>query len=129
MLKKIEHEYAVYLFEQGFFQDAARLFDEILREEESAELWSDWATAQFALSRYEQAERGFRRALELEPDLNEAVVNYGTLLAGLQRWPEAIEMFERVLPRLAPENRAAVSDLAEQCRAQQSQVDLASAVR
>lgn len=129
MSPRERHDYAVYLFEQGFFEDAARVFEELLREEEHAEFWSDWATAQFALSHYPEAERGYRRALELDPDSNEAAVNFGTLLAGLARWVEALELFDRVLPRLASENRTAVSELADQCRAQQRRAELEPASR
>jgi Tfp pilus assembly protein PilF len=115
-----QHEYAVYLFQQGFYADAVTHLDEVIREDESAERWSDWATAQFALSHFPEAERGFRRALELNPDLSEAAVSYGAMLAGLSRWREAIAMLEGVLPKLEPEGRAAVQALAEQCRAQMS---------
>ena len=118
MAAKAQHEYAVYLFQQGLYEDAVKQLDEVLREEETGERWSDWATAQFALSSFKEAERGFRRALELSPDLTEAAVNFGTMLVSLSRWREAISMLEGVLPKLEPEARAAVSALAEQCRTQ-----------
>jgi tetratricopeptide (TPR) repeat protein len=129
MAAKAQHEYAVYLFQQGFYEDAVKQLDEILREEETGERWSDWATAQFALSHFAEAERGFRRALELSPDLTEASVNFGTMLASLSRWREAIDTFGEVLPRLEPEAQAVVSALAEQCRAQLSPVTQSSGVR
>src|SRR5579871_1094531 len=118
MPAKTQHDYAVYLFQQGFYDDAVRHLDEVLHEGESGEAWSDWATAQFALRRFAEAERGFRRALELSPELNDAAVNFGALLASVNRWEEAAAMFENVLPQLEPEARAAVSSLAEQCRSQ-----------
>ena len=118
MAAKAQHEYAVYLFEQGFYEDAVKQLDEILREEETGERWSDWATAQFALSHFAEAERGFRRALEMDPDLTEAAVNFGTMLVSLSRWREAIAMLEGVLPKLEPEAREVVSALAEQCHTQ-----------
>jgi tetratricopeptide (TPR) repeat protein len=118
MAANAQHEYAVYLFQQGYYEDAVKQLDEVLREEETGERWSDWATAQFALSRFTEAERGFRRALELSPELADAAVNFGTLLVSLSRWKEAIAMLEGALPKLEPEARVAVSALAEQCRAQ-----------
>jgi Tfp pilus assembly protein PilF len=118
MAAKEQHEYAVYLFQQGFYEDAVKQIDEALREEETGERWSDWATAQFALSHFAEAERGFRRALELDPDLTEAAVNFGTMLVSLSRWREAIAMLEGVLPKLEPEAQAVVSALAEKCRTQ-----------
>jgi len=118
MATNAHHEYAVYLFQQGFYEDAVKQLDEVLREEETGERWSDWATAQFALSHFAEAERGFRRALELNPDLADAAVNFGAMLVSLQRWREAIAMLEGVLPKLEPEARGSVSALAEQCREQ-----------
>jgi tetratricopeptide (TPR) repeat protein len=118
MSTKTQHEYAVYLFQQGFYSDAVSHLDEVIREEETAERWSDWATAQFALSHFPEAERGFRRALELNPDLPEAAVTYGAMLVSLNRWKEAIVTLEGVLPKLEPEGRASVEALAEQCRVQ-----------
>jgi Tfp pilus assembly protein PilF len=118
MAAKAQHEYAVYLFQQGHYQDAVSQLDKVLREEETGERWSDWATAQFALSQFVDAERGFRRALELNPELPDAAVNFGAMLVSLSRWKEAIAMLEGVLPKLPPETRASVSALAEQCRTQ-----------
>ncbi len=116
MIAKAQHEYAVYLFQQGFFADVVTHLDEVLREEETGERWSDWATAQSALSHFPEAERGFRRALELAPDLPEPAVNFGAMLAVLGRWAEAIVTLEGALPKLDPAGRAAVSALVEQCR-------------
>jgi tetratricopeptide (TPR) repeat protein len=118
MAAKAQHEYAVYLFQQGYYGDAVIQLDEALREEETGERWSDWATAQFALSHFPEAERGFRRALVLDPELSDAAVSFGAMLMSLSRWKEAIEMFEGVLSKLQPEPRASVSALAEQCREQ-----------
>jgi len=118
MIAKAQHEYAVYLFQQGFYGDAVKQLDEVLHEEETGERWSDWATAKFALSHFAEAERGFRRALELSPDLTEAAVNFGAMLVSLSRWREAIAMLEGVLPKLEPEARAVISGLAEECRTQ-----------
>lgn len=122
MAAKVQHEYAVCLFQQGFYEDAAKHLGEVLHDEETGERWSDWATAQFALSHFAEAERGFCRALELNPDLTDAAVNFGTMLMSLSRWREAIAMFEGALPKLEPDARAVVSALAEQCRTQLSAV-------
>jgi len=129
MAAKAQHEYAVYLFQQGYYADAVTQLDEVLREAETGERWSDWATAQFALSHFPEAERGFRRALELNPELADAAVNFGALLVSLSRWKEAIAMLEGVLPKLPPESRASVSALAEQCRAQLGPVAQSSGAR
>ncbi len=129
MAAKAQHDYAVYLFQQGHYQDAVTQLDKVLRDEETGERWSDWATAQFALSKFADAERGFRRALELNPELADAAVNFGALLVSLSRWKEAIAMLEGVLPKLPPESRESVSALAEQCRAQLGTVAQGSGAR
>jgi Tfp pilus assembly protein PilF len=118
MAANAQHEYAVYLFQQGYYADAVKHLDEALHVEETGERWSDWATAHFALSEFDQAERGFRRALELNPDLTEAAVNFGTMLVSLSRWKEAIAMYEGALPKMDTESRAVVTSLVQQCRAQ-----------
>jgi len=129
MASKAQHEYAVYLFQQGYYADAVTQLEEVLRAEETGERWSDWATAQFALSHFAEAERGFRRALELNPELADAAVNFGAMLVSLSRWKEAIAMLEGVLPKLLPEARESVSALADQCRAQLGPVAQGSGAR
>ncbi len=118
MAGKEQHEYAVYLFQQGFYEDAVKHLDEVLREEETGERWNDWATAQFGLSHFGEAERGFRRALEMNPDLAEAATNFGAMLMALSRWSEAIGILEGVLPKLDQESQSIVGTLIEQGRAQ-----------
>jgi Tfp pilus assembly protein PilF len=118
MSAKSQHDYAVFLFQQGRYADAIMQFDELLKQEKTGEMWSDWATAQFALSNYGEAEHGFRRALELTPNLPDAAVNFGAMLVTLNRWREAIDMLEGVLPKLQLVDRSSVSALVERCRAQ-----------
>ena len=128
MAAKAQHEYAVYLFQQGYYADAVTQLSEVLLADETGERWSDWATAQFALSQFAEAERGFRRALELNPELADAAVNFGAMLVSLSRWKEAIAMLEGALPKLPAEARTSVSALAEQCRAQLEMAAQTSAV-
>jgi Tfp pilus assembly protein PilF len=89
-----------------------------LRTEETAELWSDWATAQYGLSQFAEAERGFRRALELDPGMSDAAVNFGMLLSSQGRYGEALAFFEKALPKLGAEGRTAVQNFIQQCRVQ-----------
>lgn len=118
MAANAQHEYAVYLFQLGRYADVVTHLDEVLREEETGERWSDWATAQFALGHFAEAERGFRKSLELAPELPEAAVNFGMMLAGLGRWAEAIDLLEGAQPRLEPDGRTTVGALIAQCRVQ-----------
>ncbi len=116
MAAKAQHDYAVYLFQQGFYGDSASQLDDLLRREETAELWSDWATAQFGLGRLDEAEKGYRRALELDPESPEAAVNFATMLFSQQRCAEAVELFERALPKLDAKERVIVDEFIERCR-------------
>jgi Tfp pilus assembly protein PilF len=115
---KAQHDYAVYLFQQGFYADTVSQLDELLHTEETAERWSDWATAQYGLSQFAEAERGFRRALELDPGMSDAAVNFGMLLSSQGRYGEALAFFEKALPKLAGEGRTVVQDFIQQCCAQ-----------
>jgi tetratricopeptide (TPR) repeat protein len=118
MAAKAQHDYAVYLFQQGFYADSASQLDDLLHREETAELWSDWATAQFGLGRLDEAEKGFRRALELDPGMSEAALNFAAMLFSQQRCAEAVGLFERALPKLEPKERGIVSEFIERCRGQ-----------
>ncbi|HEX3376337.1 MAG TPA: hypothetical protein VHS29_05715, partial [Candidatus Acidoferrales bacterium] len=71
----------------------------------------------------------FRRALELNPDLPEAAINFGAMLVSLSRWREAIVLLEEVTPKLEPDARAVVDALAENCRAQIGSMAQGSAAR
>ena len=53
------------------------------------------------------AESKFRRAIEIDPGLTEGWVNLGLALGALERYPEAMEAFERAMP--AAEARANVA--------------------
>lgn len=118
MAAKAQHDYAVYLFQQGFYADTVSQLDELLRIEETGERWSDWATAQYGLNQFAEAERGFRRALELDPELSEAAVNFGIMLSSQGRWADAAQLFERALPKLQGDARNTVENLIAQCRGQ-----------
>lgn len=115
---KAQHEYAVYLFQQGFYADTASQLNELLRVDETAERWSDWATAQFGLNRFDEAERGFRRALELDSGMSDAAVNFAMMLSSQGRFAEALDLFQRALPKLEGDARIAVKNFIQQSRAQ-----------
>jgi Tfp pilus assembly protein PilF len=72
MLKK-KHQGALDYFQCGRLSEAAQLLEELLRHHGNAERWNDWASVQFARVFTSDAERGYRRAIELEPGAREAV--------------------------------------------------------
>ncbi len=75
-----QHQLGVQLFEKGQYQQAGQVFAEILDTGESSEIWNDWASAQAAAGRLEEAKRGFERALQLNPNNREAVGNLAVLV-------------------------------------------------
>jgi len=54
---------------------------------------------------YQAAEKEFRQALQLEPGSPSAHYRYGLLLAGIRRYPEAVEQMQRAL-ELDPLNQS-----------------------
>lgn len=84
------HQEGLRAFEVGDYESASRLFWSGLQLQESGELWNDWATARLQLGERSVAEQGFRRALEMNGHLPEAAINLGILLAGTNRYDEAI---------------------------------------
>jgi O-antigen biosynthesis protein len=76
-----KHAMAVRLFGAGQKQEAMTLLREVLAEEETSEVWSDWAAVQFSLNLAGEAEKGFRIALELDAENSQAAFNLGLLLS------------------------------------------------
>jgi tetratricopeptide (TPR) repeat protein len=75
------HGEGLRLFQSEKYEEAARLFHKALLERENAELWNDWATAEWFCGRAEQAEMGYRRAIRLEPDHSQAALNLCVVMA------------------------------------------------
>jgi glycosyltransferase involved in cell wall biosynthesis len=96
-----EHEQALRLFEQGKYEDAAKILSVTLNTRETSEIWNDWATAQLMLGKAADSEEGYRRALELDPQSTRAAGNLGALLATCGRVREAIPLLERAANKSA----------------------------
>lgn len=124
-----KHQQGLEAFKDGQFNEAIRLFGEAVAEEESSEIWNDWATAQLAVRNSGDAERAFRRALKLQPANHQAAANLGVLLATLGRTDEAIPLLEQSQPGLGENERARVTRLLEQCRSAQATPAPAAAAR
>jgi glycosyltransferase involved in cell wall biosynthesis/2-polyprenyl-3-methyl-5-hydroxy-6-metoxy-1,4-benzoquinol methylase len=110
------HKEALNAFEQGRFEEAVELFAKTLGEEESSELWNDWATAQFQLGRVEEAEEGYRRAIELDVNNISTALNLGVLLKQVGRAGDAIPWLEKVAAQLGEPDVHAVRAIIEECR-------------
>jgi len=115
MLKNETHQEALKLFEQGDLIKALDLFKAVLQDDESSEVWNDWATIQFRLGQLEEAVEGFRRALELDADNTSAAVNLGVLLSQVGR-SEAISWLEKAISKLEEPERTTLSTVLAECR-------------
>lgn len=111
-----KHQQGLRLFQEGQIEEALSLLGEALAEEGTGERWNDWATAQMAAGHTENAEAGFRRAIELEPENPRIAANLGTVLAATGRTPEAIPLLERCEATLSGQEKEAMTALLAQCR-------------
>jgi Flp pilus assembly protein TadD len=109
-----KHQQAVQHFRDGRLEEALHLLGEAIAEDETSERWNDWAAIQLAARNMTDAEKGLRRALQLQPENLQAAANLGAVLATLGKIEEAIPLLERGLPGLADNEKAIVSQLLHQ---------------
>jgi SAM-dependent methyltransferase len=76
-----KHRSAVDLYNAGQLEAADRVIRDALREDDTGEMWNDWAVIQFALGRTEEAKSGFRRAMKLDPGCADAETNLAAVNA------------------------------------------------
>jgi SAM-dependent methyltransferase len=74
------HAQGLLLFAAGRHKDALAGFRSALRESDSSELWNDWAAVQFILGHQDEAEAGFRCALDADGTDTLAALNLAALL-------------------------------------------------
>ena len=115
MPKNETHQEALKFFEQGDLNKALELFKTVFQDDESSEVWNDWATVQFRLGQLEEAEEGFRRALELDTDNTSATVNLGVLLSRAGR-SEALSWLEKAVSKLEEPDSTTVSGILAECQ-------------
>jgi len=110
------YDQAVVHFERGDYECAAALLAQSLLENQTSSGWNDWATAKFLAGGLAEAEGGYRRALEMEPDNVQAVANLGALLAGQKRYSEAIPLLEFSIARSESGQHESTRKLLEVCK-------------
>ena len=111
-----KHRQGVVLFNQGSYEQAARLFAEALDIQETSDGWNDWATTQMLSEHRVMAERGYRRALELDGAHQQAATNLGTLLVRSGRFGEALPLLERAMNGAGWQPDSVVATLLAHCR-------------
>jgi len=100
------------LVQEGKSQEAVALLDVAISEGETAELWNDWATVQHGCGHADKAERGYRRALDLDGSCRQPAVNLGLMLFAQGRLQEGIPLLDRHKNTLTVEEKQAIRELA-----------------
>jgi tetratricopeptide (TPR) repeat protein len=108
-------EQAEALFHQGQFVAAAQLLSDGISQAPSAKLWNDWAAVQVSLGQFQDAERGFRAALQLDPCSTQAAENLGALLFARGCHAEAALLLRQSLAGASPQVRPVIEDMLVQC--------------
>lgn len=111
------HTRGVSLAQAGKAAEALPFLAAALRGEETSERWNDWATCQVACRRPGEAERAYRRAIDLDPQNAEALANLSAFLANQKRHQEAIPFLERALAIPGGEHRQMLQHLLARCTA------------
>jgi glycosyltransferase involved in cell wall biosynthesis len=108
--------WAAHLVECGRLEEASDAFDAALQKQETSDGWSDWATVQLACKKMSAAERGLRRALQLDGRNAAAAAKLGILMANMGRIPEAIYYLEQGMSGVSGGQQEAVAELLNGCR-------------
>jgi FkbM family methyltransferase len=106
---------ATNVFKSGDYEGAAMLLAKSLLEEQTSERWNDWATAKFLAGHVIEAEGGYRRALDMNPENVQAVTNLGAVLAGQSRYTEASILLEFALERVTGSEKDNIQQLLGAC--------------
>ncbi len=114
---EIHHDLGAEALRSGRYPDALREFDAALALDDGfAEAWRGRGLVlDLGFGRVDEAEKDYRRAVELRPAFSEAHNDLGQLLARTGRYPEALAQFDAALenmlykePYLARCNKALV---------------------
>jgi tetratricopeptide (TPR) repeat protein len=115
------------LYHQGQFAAASQLLSDGIAQLPSAKLWNDWAAVQVSLGQFQDAERGFRAALQLDPCSTQAAENLGALLFARGCHAEAAPLLQQSLAGASVKTRPVIEDILAQCAAEGNQAGAATA--
>ncbi len=110
-------EQAEALFHQGQFTAASQLLSDGIAQAPSAKLWNDWAAVQVSLANFQDAERAFHAALQLDPCSTLAAENLGALLFARGCHVEAAPLLRQSLAGASPQVRPVLEEMLVQCAA------------
>ncbi len=91
-------------FERGYksqkdkkLEEAIRYYKEVLRITQDAITYSNLGVALFDLKRYDEAKEAFRKAIELNPEHEDAYNNLGNLFNQQERYKKAEEAYRKAI--------------------------------
>ena len=113
------------LFHQGEFAAASQLLSDGIAQAPSAKLWNDWAAVQVSLGQFQDAERGFGAALQLDPCSTQAAENLGALLFACGCHAEAAPLLKQSLAGATAQTRPVIEEMLAQCATSGHQTGLA----
>lgn len=118
-MSREKHQKGVQAYVAGCVEEALRLVGESLAENETSEAWNDWAVMQGATKHPQEAEEGYRRALELDPTFLQAQSNLGLLCWELGRTSEALDWLEDYAAKSGGKVGQQVAAALADCRAKE----------
>jgi SAM-dependent methyltransferase/thioredoxin-like negative regulator of GroEL len=114
------HRLAVESYRSGKLSEADKLMGAVLTQEQTSETWNDWAMVQLALGRSQDAEHGFRKALQLDQSYNKAAANLGILLFTSTRFNESAPFLQKALPEANNQEREMLTRMIAKCEAKKA---------
>lgn len=109
------HRLAVESYRKGALTEADKFMGAALTQEESSETWNDWAMVQLALGRKQEAERGFRKALELNRGYDKAAANLGILLFSSSKFTESAPYLQQACTTASEQEREMLARMLAKC--------------
>src|SRR6185437_3897597 len=99
------HRLAVESYRKGALTEADKFMSAALTQEADSETWNDWGMVQLALGRQQDAERGFRKALQLNRSYDKAAANLGILLFSSARFSESAPYLQQARASASEQER------------------------
>jgi SAM-dependent methyltransferase/Tfp pilus assembly protein PilF len=114
------HRLAVESYRKGALTEADKLMGAALSQEENSETWNDWAMVQLALGRKPDAERGFRKALQLNQSYDKAAANLGILLFSSTKFTESAPYLQQACATANEQERQMLARMLTKCESTQA---------
>lgn len=79
------------------YEEACKIYEELLKEHSSAELHNNYGLALFYLDRYEDALREFEKAIEIDREFSLPYINMGLIYLNKGEYEKAIDSLNHAL--------------------------------